>query len=266
MEISTQETQFKGSDGQALDAFLAYPKDQEKHPGVIVIHEIWGLNDQIRGVAKRIAGEGFVTVAPQLFTRYKHVLTERNIESAMRRIWSIPPSKRNDQETIKKAMEGMTENERKVVELLFSQRQKLQETMVKDLLACKDFLNSFERVKKDVLGVTGFCMGGGLAFQLATIWPFKATVVFYGSNPTPLESIANISGELMCLYAGEDEGINAGIPIAVEALLKHKKSFEIKVYKGAQHAFFNETRPSYNEEAAKDAWERLKSFFKRHLV
>ncbi|PSO04873.1 hypothetical protein B9Q13_03350, partial [Candidatus Marsarchaeota G2 archaeon ECH_B_SAG-G16] len=72
MEISTQETQFKGSDGQALDAFLAYPKDQEKHPGVIVIHEIWGLNDQIRGVAKRIAGEGFVTVAPQLFTRYKH--------------------------------------------------------------------------------------------------------------------------------------------------------------------------------------------------
>jgi carboxymethylenebutenolidase len=109
-------------------------------------------------------------------------------------------------------------------------------------------------------------MGGGLAYQLSTMYPFSATVPFYGANPKPIDSVANISGPVLVIYAGEDMRINAEVPALVESMIRHKKSFEMKVYKGVQHAFFNETRPVYDRAAAEDAWASTISFFERHLL
>ena len=266
METTSIDADFSCRDGTKVTAYLSRPKDSEKHPGIIVIHEAWGLNDQIKGVARRYADQGFVAVAPHLFTRYRDVMTESNVEGAMRSMFSVPPEKRNDPSAIQEAMKTMSEAERRVVGLYFLGREALEKTMAADLMSCKDFLQCQSFVRGERLGITGFCMGGGLAYQLSTMYPFSATVPFYGANPKPIEAVANISGPVLGIYAGEDERINAGVPALVESMLKHKKSFEMKVYKGVQHAFFNETRPVYDRAAAEDAWTRATSFFQRHLL
>jgi carboxymethylenebutenolidase len=237
-----------------------------KRPAVIVIHEAYGLNEQIKGVADRYAGEGFVAVAPNLFTRNGDIMTEKNIENAMRPLWSLPPQKRNDQSAIQGLMKTMSDTDRKIMSIFFLGREGMEKQMVTDLLDCKDYLKSLSFVRSERLGITGFCLGGGLTYQVSAMYPFGALVPFYGNNPSPLEVVAHISGPVLAFYAGEDERVNAGVPALVEAMLKHKKSFEMKVYRGAQHSFFNETRPVYNREAAEDAWKSALAFFNKHLL
>ena len=264
METKNQDTSFECADRTMMSAYICSPKDG-KHPGIIVIHEAFGLNEQIKGVARRYAQEGYVTLAPNLFTRNSDIMNEKNIESTMRYMWTIPPDKRGDPDAIQTLMNKMSETERKVANLFFLGREKMEREMAQDLMDCKSYLQSLDFVSKDRLGIMGFCLGGGLTYQLSTMYPFKASVPFYGANPKPLASIENISGPVLAFYAGEDERINAGIPTLVEAIVKYKKQFSLKIYKGAQHSFFNETRPSYNKEAADDAWETSLAFFNKHL-
>ena len=264
METKDQDTTFNCADGTMMPAFISRPKEG-KYPGIIVIHEAFGLNEQIRGVAKRYAKEGYTTIAPNLFTRNGDIMNEKNIESTMRYMWTVPPDKRNDPNTIQELMNKMSETERKVANIFFLGREKMEKEMAKDLLDCRSYLSSLDFVNKK-LGIMGFCMGGGLTYQLSTLYPFSASVPFYGANPKPLESVENISGPILAFYAGEDERINAGVPSLVEAMVKYKKQFSLKIYKGAQHSFFNETRPSYNKEAASDAWESSLAFFNKNLT
>jgi len=264
METKDEHTAFNCADGTKMFAFISRPKDG-KHPGIIVIHEAFGLNDQIRGVAKRYAQEGYATIAPNLFTRNGDVMNEKNIESTMRHMWAVPPEKRADPATIQELMSKMSETERKVANIFFLGRDEMEKQMAQDLLDCKSYLQSLDFVLKEKIGIMGFCMGGGLTYQLSTMYPFNASVPFYGANPKPLESVEKISGPVLAFYAGEDERINAGVPSLVEAMVKNKKQFSLKIYKGAQHSFFNETRPSYNKEAASDAWESSLAFFNKYL-
>lgn len=268
MEILSEDTKFECADGTEMAAHEARPTTSsggDRRPSIIVVHEAFGLNGQIRGVTERYAGEGFVAIAPNLFARSGDVMNEKNIESAMKPLWSLPPEKRNDPGSIQELMKTMPETEKKVMEIFFLGREAMEKQMATDLMSCKDYLQRQSYVKGDRLGITGFCMGGGLTYQLSTMYPFSASVPFYGNNPKPLESVANISGPVLAFYAGEDERVNAGIPSLVEAMLKHKKAFQMKVYKGAQHSFFNETRPVYNKEAAEDAWVSAVAFFNKHL-
>lgn len=262
MEIADEDAAFRCNDGTKMDAFLSRPKDAEKHPGIIVIHEAWGLNDQIRGVARRYSEHGLVAVAPNLFARHADLLTEKNIEGAM---FSIPREKMNDPATIERATKSLSETERRVVDFFFSGREELERVMANDLMSCEDFLQGLHYVNADRLGVTGFCLGGGLTYQVSTMRPFRASVPFYGANPKPLESVAKIEGPVLAIYAGEDERINSGVPALVESMIKHRKAFEMKLYRGVKHAFFNETRPVYDREAAEDAWCAAVSFFTKHL-
>ncbi len=265
MDVINQDVTFTCSDGAEMIAYSSRPKNAGPQPAVIVIHEAWGLNEQIKGVTRRYAEQDFVAIAPHLFTRHAGILTERNIERAMMPIWSIPREKRNDASTIENLMEKMSETERKVMSFFFSGREAFEKLMISDLLSCKDYLQSLDFVRGERLGITGFCLGGGLTYQLSTLYPFSAAVPFYGANPKPLESVANITGSILGIYAGEDVGINLGVPELVEAMIKYKKEFELKVYRGAQHSFFNETRPVYDETAARDAWESVIWFFNKHL-
>ncbi len=200
MEITSEDTVFRCSDATEMTAYLSRPRSGQ-HPGIIVIHEAWGLNEQIKGVTRRYAEQGFVSLAPHLYTRQSDVLTEKSIERAMTQMWSVPAEKRSDPATIQRLMGSMPEQDRRVVSLFFLGRGDLEKAMVKDLMSCKDFLQGLPYVRGDRLGITGFCMGGGLALQLSTMYPFGATVPFYGANPSPLDSVANIVGPVFSIYA-----------------------------------------------------------------
>jgi carboxymethylenebutenolidase len=264
MEFSNRTVTFKCFDGADMIAYVATPKAKGRHPAIIVVHEAWGLNEQIKGVANRYAEQGFAAIAPHLFCRQKD-LTEQAIEKAMMRMWQIPPEKRNDPAALHSLMESLPENDRKVVNYFFTSREHAEKTMTEDLLCCVNYAKTLETVEPERLGITGFCLGGGLTYQLATSYPFTAAVPLYGANPKPLEAVAKINGPVFGVYAGEDQRINSGIPALVESMIAHRKTFQMKIYEGTQHAFFNETRPSYNKAAAEDAWAMALAFFNKYL-
>jgi carboxymethylenebutenolidase len=180
-------------------------------------------------------------------------------------IFSIPREKRNDPAIIQNLMKTMSETDRKVMDFFFSGREAFEKVMINDLLSCIRYIQEQEFVIKERMGVTGFCLGGGLAYQISTMFPFSATIPFYGANPKPLEAVEKITGPVLAIYAGEDDWINSGLPAIVESMIKYKKTFEMKLYKGVQHAFFNETMPTYNKPAAEDAWQKAISFFNKYL-
>jgi len=208
--------------------FLARPKQPSKYPGVIVIHEIWGLADHIKDVATRLAREGYVALAVDLF----------------------------DRKFITKLEEG-----REI-------RQTLTEEKIMGALnGAFNYLTTLDYVMPNRIGSMGFCMGGGLSLLLACRnSALAAAVVFYGRNPTPIDMVKNISCPILGNYAGADKGITeSDINLLKQTLTKHRKEFDIKVYPGAPHAFFNDTKESYRPEAAKDAWERTLAFFNKNL-
>jgi len=264
MDFSNQTITIKCPDGAELINYIATPKKEGKQPAIIIVHEAWGLNQQIKGVANRFAEQGFLSIAPHLFSREKD-LTEEAIQKAMTSMWQIPPEKRNDPTTIQNLMQSLSEKERKIMNYFFTGREQAEKTMTQDLLCLANYTEKLETANPEELGITGFCLGGGLTYQLATEYPFKAAFPFYGANPRPLEAVAKIRGPIFGIYAGEDQRITSQVPALTESMIAHKKTFQIKIYQGTQHAFFNENRPSYNKAAAEDAWTMTLAFFNKYL-
>lgn len=253
------------SDGTKMRSYYASPGDGKQHPAIIVVHEIWGLESSIRAIAKRFAEQGYVVLSPDLYHRDSLVLNPKNIEKTMMKFFSLPPEKRRDESAVQEFLKSLEEDEQKVMQKIFFSRENLEKGMVNDLIECRKHLDSDSGVKNGYVGATGFCLGGGLVFQLSTRADIRATVVFYGSNPHPLENVKDIKGQVLGLYAGEDTGINQTLPDLVGEFVKNKKSYNMKIYEGAVHAFFNHERPTYNKEVAEDAWLSATGFFARHL-
>jgi carboxymethylenebutenolidase len=138
-----------------------------------------------------------------------------------------------------------------------------QET-TKNLVAAVEYLKTHPNSTGKV-GVTGFCWGGGMTNQVAVHSPdVQAAVPFYGRQPAA-EDVPKIKAPLLIHYAGDDERINAGIPEFEAALKEASVEYQIFMYEGAKHAFFNDASARYHEEAAKLAWERTLAFFKEKL-
>lgn len=215
-----------------MKAFVAAPQSKEKRPAVIVIQEWWGLTDHIKDIARRYAAEGYVAIAPDLYSRLGYALTTDAGEAGKL------------MNTLKQE-EGLT-----------------------DLNATVAYLTSVPEVDGARIGVTGFCMGGSYALMLPCVNPaIKAAVPFYGQVPNPDAPLQQLSAPVLYLY-GEDDGwiTKADVQRLAVALKKYNKPGEIKTYPGAPHAFFRDNDPSvYRPEAAKDAWGRAKAFFKQHL-
>ncbi|MCL4345790.1 MAG: dienelactone hydrolase family protein [Candidatus Thermoplasmatota archaeon] len=261
MEITTKMKSYRTFDGSNLDFFEAKPVSYNST--VIVVSEIWGLSAFIKSFSRRLAEEGYRVISPDLYSRPsdRNIFTEENIMDAMRPMWSLPPEKRRDEEAIRNVKANLSENGKKIFEFVSEKRVEMEKRMLLDL----EWIYKDQKEEGKKIGIVGFCMGGGLAFQLSTQLKFDASMIFYGASPRNIEDMKNISGALLCVYAGEDGGINATIKDVAEMVSKHKLDFEMKMYPGTYHAFFNDTGMSYNREASEDAWERLKRFYRRYL-
>ncbi len=137
--------------------------------------------------------------------------------------------------------------------------------LVQDFRDGLGYLQSQTYVRKDRIGMTGFCFGGGVTWRCATQIPeLRAVVPFYGPNP-PLEDVPNIHAAVLAFYGELDTRIDAGIPAIEAAMKRNNKTFEKVIFPNANHAFFNDTGASYNAAAAKDAWARMLTWFEKYL-
>ncbi len=225
--LHTEWIQYPASTGQ-MRAYLARRKEEEKRPAVIVIHENRGLTPHIQDVARRMALEGFLTLAPDALT----------------------------------PLGGTPEDVSQVPALI----GKLDsEATARNFVAAVQYLKTHP-LSTGKVGCTGFCWGGGMTNQVAVRSPdLRAAVPYYGAQPASAD-VPKIKAALLLHYAGNDERINRGIPAFEEALKKAKIEYKMYIYQGAQHAFNNDTNPDrYNKEAAELAWKRTIAFFKEKL-
>jgi carboxymethylenebutenolidase len=248
-----------------IDCYLALPPGaQGRHPAVVVIHEIFGVDEHIRDVARRFAAQGYVAAAPNLFTgEMQSVLTPENIRLAMQAFAQAPPDLRRDPAKLAAFAASQPPERRPILEAFGRvSNPVVQAGFADDLLAVARYLRGLPEVDPARVGSVGFCFGGAMSARLATVDPdLKAAIIFYGQNP-PLESVPKIHASVLGLYGGEDHGITDTVPQLADAMAKAGRTFSSHVYPGAKHAFFNDTRASnYHAESAQDAWTRVLSFF-----
>jgi carboxymethylenebutenolidase len=224
---------FSSNGGQA-QGYLAVPA-AGSGPGVVVIQEWWGLNDQIKEVCDRFANEGSVALAPDLY-----------------RGKSTSPPKEDEAGQLMMALNI--------------------EQAAKDMAGAIDYLRGHDAVTGDGVGVTGFCMGGGLALWLATLRPdaVKAVVPYYGVIPWPAAQpdYSKLRAALQGHYAENDDFADPESVRKLEEELKGLgKDVEFYIYPGVGHAFTNHHRPDvFHEEHSQTAWQRTVEFFREHLA
>ncbi len=254
-----------------LQAYLSRPSAASPRPAVIVIHEIYGLTPHIQDVADRFATQGYVALAPNLFTRQgmAELLTPAVIDTFFRIRASVPPERQADSAAfIQQEISRLPTEQRQAVEkaapLLSGGWPR--EGFARDLAGAVDYLKTLPFVIPEKIASIGFCFGGSRSFDLACYAPLAACVVLYGENPNPIDQVAKIPCPVLGLYGAEDLRINSHLDETVRAMAQYKKDFEMRIYPGAGHAFFNDTRPQvYREHAARDAWERVLRFYQRTL-
>lgn len=228
--IKTEMVTYPSPDGAgSMKGLLAYPAKGDKFPAVLVIHENRGLNPYIEDVARRLAVEGFLALAPDALTP----------------LGGYPG---NDDEG--RAMQA----KRDPAEIL------------QDFIAAARWLDG-NKMSRGKVGAIGFCFGGGVVYQLAVQIPdvIDAGVPFYGRQPDAAD-VQKIKSPLQIHNASLDKRIMEGAPTLEQALEMNKVPFEAFVYEGANHGFHNDTTPRYDDAAAKLAWKRTVAFLKQHLA
>ena len=221
----TETVQFKSGD-QTLSGFLASPEKDGKHPAMIVIHESSGLNDWVKEQAEKLAEQGYVSLAVDLY-RGK---TATDPAEAHELIRALP-----------------------------------QDVAIKDLKAAFDYLATRPDVKPDNIGVIGWGTGGAWAMRLAAHEPrLKACVVNYGVLPTDPGDLQNIGAAVLGNFGALDRGITPDDVKAFQvSMTKLQKFVSLKIYDNAGHGFENPNNAeAYRPDAAADAWKRTLTFLK----
>jgi carboxymethylenebutenolidase len=228
-DIRTESVSF-ASNGDTASGYLAKPPGDGPFPAVVVIQEWWGLDAHIKDLAERLAWEGFVALAPDLY--HGQVATE-------------------------------PDDARKLVMALN------RPIALREIASALGYLGDLPEVEPKSVGVIGFCMGGGLTLAAAATGDARigAVAAFYGGvQPTP-EFVSGIKAPVLAVYGEEDAGIPPEQYNGLEAEMdRQEKTFDMVVYPGAGHAFLNDTRPAYNANAAADAWARAVQWFHTYLA
>lgn len=227
--VEATTVQYATVDGAAVNGYFARPKDRPHAPGLIVIHEWWGLNDNIRMMADKFAGLGYQALAVDLYGG-KSTDTPDGAMALVKQVGAAP------------------------------------QAALANLEQAYTFLA--EKMKTPRVGVIGWCFGGGWSMQTALLLPDKidATVIYYGRLVTDPAKLEPVKGPILGFFGGLDTSIPQSDIDAFQATLKKLgKSVEVHVYPDAHHAFANPSGTRYNAAAADDAWKHTVSFLNEHL-
>jgi carboxymethylenebutenolidase len=231
VSFASEETITFKSGSESVSAFLAKPDGPGPFPAVIVLHEWWGLDAWIKDQARALAREGYAALALDL---YRGKVTA-------------------SQEEAHQLMMGTP-----------------MDRQTRDMKAAFAFLAARKDVVKSKIASVGWCMGGRNSFTLAIEEPtLAAAVVYYGAPPTEPASIAKIKAPMLGNFGGDDEGPSPAQAKEFEAAAKKAgKTFDLKIYAGAPHAFANPNNPwkGYRKDAANDAWSRTTAFLRQYLM
>jgi carboxymethylenebutenolidase len=217
------------SGNESVNAVLYTPNGNGPFPALVVIHEWWGLNDWVKEQARKLADQGYETLAIDLY-RGKVGTTPEEAHELMR---GVPEDRAQS-----------------------------------DLLAAYDYLASQPNVKKNRIGAIGWCMGGGYALDLAVLQPKLAVdVINYGHLATEDSTLKKINAKVLGIFGGQDRGITPdSVHTFEQQMRKLGKVIEIKIYPDAGHAFENpNNKGGYKPEDAKDAWNRTLKFLNENL-
>lgn len=228
--VEGREVDYGSVGGGVLRGYLARPQGTSGPlPGILAVHEWWGLNDNVRAVARRLAGEGYVVLAVDLYA-------------------------------------GQVATDSAGAQKLLQQVLEHYDAGVENVKAAYAYLDQHEHAPK--VGTIGWCFGGGWSLQAALALPDKvdATVLYYGRVVPDATKLAPLEMPILGLFGGADSSIPESDVRAFEAALKTAgKTATIKVYPGAGHAFANSSGTSYDAAAAADAWKRTLEFFAQYL-
>lgn len=230
-EVQSQTVEYATVDGKPVDGYLVWPADAHGAlPGVLMFHEWWGLNDNIRHMADQLAAQGYVVLAVDLY--HGQVAT-----------------------TPDKAREYM------------QQAMGNKAALNSNLNQAFKFMK--EQTQAVSIGTIGWCFGGTMSLQEALLHPkeIDATVIYYGFvQMADKADLAKLQMPVLGFFGAQDQGIPPDAAKTFGQTMKDLgKSAEIHIYPGAGHAFANPSGESYRPEPAKDAWARTLAFFDRHL-
>jgi carboxymethylenebutenolidase len=223
-----------------IPAYRAMPAGAGPFPVILVVQEIFGVHEYIKDVCRRLAREGYMAIAPQMYARQGDVLALSNIDDIRKIVAKVPDAQ-----------------------------------VMSDLDAAVAFAKASGNANTDQLGITGFCWGGCVTWRYSAHNPnVKAGVAWYGrlvgekgdlTPKHPVDVAADLKAPILGLYGSEDQGIPVDTVEKMRAACSAaSKTCEIVVYPGAPHAFHADYRPSYRAEPAKDGWTRLLAWFKQH--
>jgi carboxymethylenebutenolidase len=243
MDIKTENVKVDNGN-LAIDAYLATPTAEGIFPAVVVIQEIFGVNDHIRDVTRRIAQQGYVAIAPAIYQRQAPGF-----------------------ET------GYTVEEVEIGRVYKNQTK--AEELISDIQATINYLYQLPQTKKTGVGSIGFCFGGHVTYLVATLPEIKATASFYGAGITTwspgdgeatITRTKEIKGKIYTFFGMKDASIPVEQVNQIESeLQKYHIPHQVFRYQGADHGFFCDRRSSYNQEAATDAWSKVLGLFKNNL-
>ncbi|MEP7326937.1 MAG: dienelactone hydrolase family protein [Gemmatimonadota bacterium] len=217
----------RGSD--SIRAYVAYPERRDQAPGIIVIHEIFGLSDWEPTVVDRLAREGYVAIVPDLLSS-RYGMTPANPDSGRKLVPTLEPDR-----------------------------------ITADLDATYAYLNGLPAVHQDEIGTIGFCWGGGQSFRYATDNPnLKAAVVCYGP-PSDSAAMAKINARVLGVYGESDARIGATIPDADRIMKSLGKSYSYDTYAGTGHGFLRPGRQGSDGPQVESAWTRILAFYQETL-
>jgi carboxymethylenebutenolidase len=243
VEIKTESVKVKNGDLK-IDAYLAKPNSEGIFPAVIVVQEIFGVNEHIRDVTRRIAEQGYIAIAPAIYQRW------------------VPGFEK-----------GYTPEDIEIGRKYKNQTK--AEELISDIQATINYLYQLPETKKTGVGSIGFCFGGHVTYLVAVLKDIKATASFYGAGITTMTPgggeptitrTKDIKGTIYTFFGLEDGSIPLEQVEQIEAeLQKYNIPHRIFRYSGADHGFFCDRRSSYNREAAIDAWNHVLELFNKVL-
>jgi carboxymethylenebutenolidase len=230
--MTNEQATLRVSDGTTMSAYVSRPGGHGAHPGIIVLQEAFGVNSHIRNVADRLAQQGYVAIAPELFHR-----TAPGFEGDYKNFQATMPH-----------MQAMTIAGAEA-----------------DVQAAFGWLRSQPGVKENEIFSVGFCMGGRISFLANSILPLRAAVSFYGGRIAPdlLDRARAMNSPLLLCWGGLDRHIPPEVRRSVTGALDSAKKAHVNVeFSNADHGFFCDERASYNPQAARQAWALMLEFLR----